>query len=81
MTPQPTPNHARSGPIQPAAGGTGRTPNPWIGVRFTCAGQYVRVFRTPDAPAYLARCPKCAKCVRFRVGQGGSDARMFDVSC
>lgn len=58
-----------------------QSPNPWIGVRFTCAGQYVRVYRKPDAPAYLARCPKCAKCIRFRVGQGGSDARMFDVSC
>ena len=65
----------------PAPAGGSRTPNPWIGVRFTCAGQYVRVYRTPDAPAYLARCPKCAKCIRFRVGAGGSDARMFDVSC
>ena len=55
--------------------------NPWIGVRFTCAGKYVRVFRKPEAPAYIARCPKCAKCVRFQVGQGGSDSRMFDVSC
>ena len=68
-------------PAHPSHASAGRTANPWIGVRFTCAGQYLRVYRKPDAPAYVARCPKCAKCVRFRVGQGGSDARMFDVSC
>jgi hypothetical protein len=71
----PTPNQPARNPSGP------HTPNPWIGVRFVCAGKYVRVFRRPESPAYLARCPKCGKCVRFRVGSGGSDARMFDVSC
>jgi hypothetical protein len=78
MTP-PVPNPP--GRPTPPAAGPPRTPNPWIGVRFVCAGQYIRVYRRPESPVYLARCPKCAKCVRFRVGQGGSNARMFDVSC
>ena len=67
-------------PDQTATGKRG-TGNPWIGVRFTCAGAYVRVYRKPDAPAYLARCPRCGKCVRFRVGPGGTNARFFEVSC
>jgi len=72
----PSPAHS---PVQgPAPRPTG---NPWIGVRFTCAGAYVRVYRRPRDPFYLARCPRCAQCVRFRVGAEGVNARIFDVSC
>ncbi len=58
-----------------------RAIRPWIGVMFTCANEYLRVSRSPDASVYRARCPKCGKSVRFRVGEGGSDARFFEVSC
>jgi len=58
-----------------------RTGNPWIGVRFTCAGAYIRVYRKPEDKQYVARCPKCQQCVNFRVGPEGSSARQFDVSC
>lgn len=54
---------------------------PWLGVRFVCAGAYQRVYRHADGTRYLARCPKCGKSITFRVGQGGSDQRFFDVSC
>jgi hypothetical protein len=50
-------------------------------VRFVCSGQYVRVLRDAGGTHYLARCPTCAKTVRFRVGPGGSDQRIYDVSC
>ncbi len=56
-------------------------PRPWIGVRFTCAGAYVRVYRKPEDKAYNARCPRCGRCVRFAVGPGGTSARFFEVSC
>ncbi len=59
----------------------GRSARPWIGVHFTCAGAYVRVFRSQDDRQYLARCPKCSRCTRFRVGQGGLNHRFFEVSC
>ena len=59
----------------------GRQPRPWIGVRFTCAGAYVRVYRAPNAPCYVARCPKCAMACRFAVGSGGTSQRLFDASC
>lgn len=54
---------------------------PWLGVHFVCAGAYQRVYRNEAGTAYLARCPKCAKCIRFRVGQGGDNRRFFEVSC
>jgi hypothetical protein len=58
-----------------------QTERPWLGVHFTCAGAYQRVFRNAAGTAYLARCPKCAKCIRFRVGPGGEQKRFFEVSC
>lgn len=54
---------------------------PWIGVRFLCSGQYLRVYRNRAGDAYLAACPRCGKTVRFRVGHGGVQERFFEVSC
>lgn len=72
MAPHPSMNDLTSG-----------TPHvrPWIGVHFVCAGQYVRVFRQPDGRGYLARCPSCSRCTRFRVDRQGTDHRFFEVSC
>ena len=64
--------------MEAATGDRGR---PWRGVRFTGAGAYVRVFRNAEGTGYAARCPKCGKCMRFRVGEGGTNQRIFDVSC
>ncbi len=61
--------------------GPGADARPWIGVRFRCAGAYLRVLRNKDATAYLASCPRCGKRIRFRVGPGGTDQRFFEVSC
>jgi hypothetical protein len=58
-----------------------RQNRPWIGVHFVCAAQYLRVFRNAAGTHYLARCPRCAKCTRFRVGPGGVSHRFFEVSC
>lgn len=66
-------------PVGGGAGGAGG--RPWIGVRFLCAGAYVRVPRNKDGTAYLAMCPRCGKTVRFRVGPGGTDQRFFEVGC
>jgi hypothetical protein len=54
---------------------------PWLGVQFTCAGAYQRVYRSVDGERYLARCPHCSKSITFRVGEGGTNQRFFDVSC
>lgn len=57
------------------------TGRPWLGIQFVCANRYRRVFRDVNGNEYLARCPSCGKCVRFRVGQGGSNERFFEVDC
>ncbi len=57
------------------------TSRPAIGVYFECANQYVRVYRDAAGSAYLARCPRCAKTMSFRVAPGGSSQRMFRASC
>lgn len=54
---------------------------PWLGVRFLCSGAYVRVFRDPNRPCYLARCPRCGVTARFQVASGGTDHRFFEVDC
>ena len=54
---------------------------PWLGVHFLCAKQYLRVFREPDGSRYIARCPTCGRSAIFRVGQGGTSSRQFEVDC
>lgn len=54
---------------------------PWLGVRFSCTGAYLRVYRNRDGSAYEARCPVCGAQVRFRVGTGGTSDRFFEVRC
>lgn len=54
---------------------------PWIQVWFACAGRYQKVFRAIDGTAYVARCPMCGKSMRFAVGTGGTNKRIFTVSC
>jgi hypothetical protein len=54
---------------------------PWLGVRFTCTGVYLRVYRNKEGTAYQARCPSCGRAVRFRVGSGGTASRFFEVVC
>ena len=54
---------------------------PFLMVTFTCAGAYVKVFRSLDGSHYLARCPKCAKTMKFEVGEAGVGQRAFSVSC
>ena len=62
-------------PSQPEPG------RPWIGVHYLCAGKYIRVYRSSDGSRYHTRCPQCSRCAVFRVGEGGSASRQFEVSC
>jgi len=54
---------------------------PYLRVYFRCSNQYVRVYRRLDQPVYVARCPSCGKCQRFRVGSGGTAKRFFELTC
>lgn len=67
-----------------ASGGNARAGSarrPFLQVWFRCSGHYQRVYRSADGTSYQARCPKCAKQVRFRVGPGGTGERFFQVHC
>lgn len=59
----------------------GGTPRPFLGLYFSCSGQYSRANKTADGKAYVGRCPRCAQCVRFPIGEGGTSRRFFEVSC
>lgn len=58
-----------------------RADRSFLGLHFRCSGQYSRATKTPDGSAYVGRCPRCAACVRFPIGEGGTSRRFFEVSC
>jgi hypothetical protein len=67
---------------QPGAEGRAARPavgRPYLSVRFACCNVYTRIYRSAEGMAYRGNCPKCAKPVSFRVGEGGTDARFFVV--
>ena len=66
-------DHAPS-PGEPAG------PRPFLSVHFACCGVYQRIYRDPDGKHYRGHCPRCARPVRFTVGEGGTAARCFIVS-
>ena len=51
----------------------------YVGVRFQCCGIYQRIYVNKDGTAYEGRCPKCAKPVRLRIGEGGTTNRFFEA--
>jgi len=51
----------------------------FIGVKFNCHGVYVRIYINKTGTAYEGRCPKCFRPVKFKVGEGGTDHRFFEV--
>lgn len=77
------PQHQR-GPGQAPGQTQGQIPGeskPYLRIYFKCANQYVRVYRRPEDPEYVARCPTCGQQKRFRVGRSGTAQRFFELSC
>jgi len=52
---------------------------PFLSVLFACCGVYQRLYRDPTGAFYAGHCPKCARPVKFKVGDGGTSARHFVV--
>ncbi len=76
MSIRATPSNRPAEPVNDKPG-----QRPWLGIRFVCAGAYQRIYRNADGTKYMARCPSCGKSINFKVGEGGSNQRFFDVSC
>ena len=77
------PNHAVRVPIV-GAGAEALSELPsdrkkYVGVRFHCCGLYVRIYVNKEGTAYEGRCPKCARPVRLRIGEGGTNNRFFEA--
>lgn len=70
-----------SQPLPKGPGETQASPKPYLRIYFKCANQYVRVYRRPEDPEYMARCPTCGLTKRFRVGRTGTAQRFFELSC
>lgn len=51
----------------------------FISVLFRCCNVYNRIYINKDETAYAGWCPKCLKPVRFKIGEGGTDTRIFEV--
>jgi hypothetical protein len=51
----------------------------FLGVHFACCDAYSRMYINQAKTCYVGHCPRCARRVQFRVGQGGTDARFFVV--
>jgi hypothetical protein len=52
---------------------------PFVSVLFRCCNVYQRIYRSADGTRYEGRCPKCARSIRFLVGEGGTSERFFVV--
>ncbi|MCC7408583.1 MAG: hypothetical protein IT442_10965 [Phycisphaeraceae bacterium] len=53
---------------------------PWLAIHWRCCQTYSRIYRSPDATAYVGRCPKCGKALRVPIGPAGTSSRFFEAS-
>jgi len=67
-----------SGMDGPQKSGIAQT-RPFLSVHFACCSVYSRVYRNSEGTAYVGRCPRCSRPVRFLIGDGGTDQRFFVV--
>ncbi len=63
-----------------ASGRNGRPERPWLAIHWRCCGCYSRIYRNRKATAYVGHCPKCARPVRVKIGDGGTSNRFFEAS-
>lgn len=75
IPPSRTPPSSSSSDDDPAA----RESRPFLGVMFECCKVYARVYRNAAGTHYTGNCPRCAKGVRFRIGEGGQSGRFFSA--
>ncbi len=72
--PTPEPNNSNDG-----AAAKGTPPRSFLMIWFRCCNAYGRLTKTADGTAYKGRCPKCGRSAQAKVGEGGSDRRMFEA--
>ena len=65
--------------VNPPVDASTTGPRPYLRVQFRCCNAYQRIYRSADGKTYQGRCPKCARPVKFLVGEGGTSCRDFIV--
>jgi hypothetical protein len=53
------------------------TGRPYISMFYECCNVYARIYKNKAGTAYVGWCPRCARQVYLKVGEGGVDCRMF----
>lgn len=56
---------------------TDHSKRPFISIMFDCCRVFTRVYRRPEATAYVGWCPRCGRKVEVKVGAGGTSCRVF----
>jgi len=51
----------------------------WLAIKWMCCGVYSRIYRNRSATAYEGYCPKCARHLSVKIGEGGTSARLFEA--
>lgn len=52
----------------------GRT---YVGILFDCCGVYARIYRNKAGTHYTGYCPRCMRSIRLKIGEGGTNQRIF----
>jgi hypothetical protein len=65
--------------VSPANASGSNESKPFLSIHFACCGVYCRIYRNSTGDAYVGRCPRCGRPVRFLVGEGGTQERFFVV--
>ena len=74
MSDNPSSDHHLGDALAAGAVGDAR---PFLSVFFECCRVYTRVYRRPSQSFYVARCPKCLRATRVRIGPDGTEQRFF----
>jgi hypothetical protein len=55
----------------------GKKSRKYLGVLFEECNVYSRIYLNKDGSAYVGFCPKCARKIVLKVGEDGTDCRLF----
>lgn len=54
---------------------------PFLGVRYVNCQTYGRLYLNDDKSGYVGSCPRCGKRYQVRIGESGTNSRMFIATC